>query len=255
MRSGKQKRRGGLQGLENELDAPLLIRVKGHQRVELTSYGQSFVPLASQWTVLWKHTRRQKAAEETRVLTIARIDSVNNYTLVRLFNEHVDRHPNIKLRVHTYHSSEIHGLVQNRMADVGFVFSRVNYPNVISRPVYRELMYLVCRRDGPERHPAVTVSTGSTLQRFRNAPNRWAVVPMSVIHQMNHKSELTHYNLNTPPPPRICHEIKNRYPTEGQQQAIDVFHRELERFIAENPDICTFEDWMLGDERSREKGS
>ena len=31
----------------------------------------------------------------------------------------------------------------------------------------------------------------------------------------------------------------------GQQQAIDVFHQELEEYIVQNPDICSFEDWML----------
>ena len=151
---------------------------------------------------------------------------------------------------------EIHSLVQTRMADLGFVFSRVSYPNIISRPVYRELMYLICRKNGPyhedmpckelkpeneiflrwgpdyqqwhdrhwspESYAAITVNTGSTLQRFLNEPERWAVAPMSIIHQISHNSDLTHYRLQTPPPPRICYEIRNRYPTMGQQQAIDV---------------------------------
>ena len=169
--------------------------------------------------------------------------------------------------------------MQNRIADLGFVFSRVNYPSIISRPVYRELMYLICRRDGPyhenmdcselaaedevflrwgqdyqqwhdrywspDRQATVTVNTGSTLQQFLNRPERWAIAPMSIIHQMSHKSDLTYYKLKTPPPPRICYEIRNRYPTLGQQKAIDVFHQELEEYIDRNPDICTFEDWML----------
>ncbi|MBQ9686635.1 MAG: LysR family transcriptional regulator [Oscillospiraceae bacterium] len=270
-----------IQGLEAELGAPLLIRAKGHRNVELTSYGQAFVPIASQWTSLWKHTQKLKTAEDTQVLTIASIDSVNNYTLVRLFNQHIHRYPNIKLRIHTHHSNEIHGLVQNRVADIGFVFSRVNYPNIISRPVYRELMYLICRKDGPyhegiactelstenevflrwgqdyqqwhdrhwspELYPAITVNTGSTLQRFLDAPERWAIAPMSIIHQLSHNSGLTYYRLQTPPPPRICYEIRNRYPTLGQQKAIDLFHQELEAYIDSNSDICTFEDWMLRD--------
>ena len=268
-----------IQSLENELGAPLLIRAKGHHSVELTGYGQSFVPIASQWTSLWKHTQSLKAAADISVLTIASIDSVNNYTLVRLFNQHIERNPNIKLRIHTHHSNEIHGLVQNRIADLGFVFSRVNYPNIISRPVYRELMYLLCRKDGPyhdnmecaelstenevflrwgqdyqqwhdrfwspDRQPAVTVNTGSTLQQFLNKPERWAIAPMSIIHQLSHKSDLTYYKLKTPPPPRICYEIRDRNPTLGQQKAIDIFHGELEEYIDSNPDICTFEDWML----------
>ena len=74
-----------IQSLENELGAPLLIRAKGHHSVELTGYGQAFIPIASQWTSLWKYTQTIKAAEDTSILTIASIDSVNNYTL-----EHYD---------------------------------------------------------------------------------------------------------------------------------------------------------------------
>ena len=40
-----------------------------------------------------------------------------------------------------------HTLVESRAADVGFVFSRISYPNLVSRPVYRELMYLICHKD------------------------------------------------------------------------------------------------------------
>lgn len=272
-----------IQSLETELDAKLLIRAKGHRNVELTSYGQAFIPIASQWTSLWKHTQKLKAAEDTQVLTIASIDSVNNYTLVRLFNQHIHRYPNVKLRIHTHHSNEIHNLVQTRMADLGFVFSRVSYPNIISRPVYRELMYLICRKDSPyheeiacselepenevflrwgpdyqqwhdrhwspEHYSAITVNTGSTLQRYLDEPERWAIAPMSIIHQISHNTNLTYYRLQTPPPPRICYEIRNRYPTLGQQKAIDLFHEELEEYIDSNPDICTFEDWMLREER------
>ncbi|MBQ4434858.1 MAG: LysR family transcriptional regulator [Clostridia bacterium] len=268
-----------IQALEKELDAQLLIRAKGKHTVELTNYGEAFVPIASQWTSLWKHTQSLKTMGDTQVLTIASIDSVNNYTLVKLFNQHIEAHPSLRLRIHTHHSGEIHALVQSRMADIGFVFSRVNYPNIISRPVYRELMYLICQKESPyhedmdckelkvadevflrwgpdyqqwhdahwspAEHPCVSVNTGSTLQRFLNQPNRWAVAPMSIIHQMSHDTRFTHYRLTTPPPPRICYEITNRHHTMTQQRAIDLFTKELSDFIDQNPDICTFENWML----------
>jgi hypothetical protein len=33
-----------------------------------------------------------------------------------------------------------------------------------------------------EHYSAITVNTGSTLQRFLDEPERWAVAPMSIIH-------------------------------------------------------------------------
>lgn len=268
-----------LQCLENELGAQLLIRGKGHHNIELTSYGEQFLPLASQWTSLWEHTQNIRMKSDIRTLTIASVDAVNNYTFAPLFRRHIKNYPDIKLSINTHHSGEIHSLVQNRMADIGFVFSRISYPNIVSRPIYREIMYLLCRKDSPyhnmidcvelksedevylkwgqdyqqwherhwspEKYAAITVNTGSTLYRYLDEPERWAIAPMSVIHQMSYNSELTYYKLKTPPPPRMCYEITNRYPTIGQQRALDIFHEELEEFIIENSDICQFEDWML----------
>ena len=37
-----------IQQLEEELGAQLVIRSRGHRNIELTSYGQAFVPIASQ---------------------------------------------------------------------------------------------------------------------------------------------------------------------------------------------------------------
>ena len=54
-----------IQALEKELDAQLLIRAKGKHTVELTSYGEAFVPIASQWTSLWKHTQSLKTMGDT----------------------------------------------------------------------------------------------------------------------------------------------------------------------------------------------
>ena len=88
----------------------------------------------------------------------------------------------------------------------------------------------------PDAHPCVTVNTGSTLQRFLNEPNRWAIAPMSIVHQMSHDTRLTHYRLTAPPPPRICYEITNRHHTMAQQRAIDLFNEELRDFISESFD-------------------
>ena len=268
-----------IQALEDELDAQLMVRKKGHRNVEMTPYGTAFAPVASQWAVLWKETRAIKERADIQTLTIASVDAVNNYTLVPLFNRLIAAYPSQKLAIHTHHSNEIHTLVESRAADVGFVFSRISYPNLVSRPVYRELMYLICHKDSgyydgiscealdpaqeiylrwgpdyeqwhdmhwsPDRHPLVSVNTGSTLQRFLHVPGRWAVAPMSVIHAMSHNTDLVYYKFKDPPTPRICYEITNRYPTLGHQDAIETFDRELDRFIAEDGNICTFEPWML----------
>ncbi len=268
-----------IQLLEEELGTPLLIRGKGHRNIELTAYGQAFVPMASQWSSIFLDSRNLRTLANIHTLTVAGVDAVNNCTFVPLFNHHIERHPDIRLQIRTHHSDEIHGLISNRTADIGFVFSRSPYPNIISRPVYRELMYLICHKDSPyhddmpctklqpedeiylhwgldfqqwhnrffppERYPIVSVNTGSMLQHYLDVPGRWAVAPMSVIRAISHRTNLKYYTLSEPPSPRICYMLTNRYPPQRKKDAIDIFVEELEIFIAGNNDICTFEAWML----------
>ncbi|MBQ7170458.1 MAG: LysR family transcriptional regulator [Synergistaceae bacterium] len=268
-----------IQLLENELGTPLFMRHKGHRTVELTTYGQAFVPMASQWASVFKDSRNLRTLANISTLSVASVDAVNNYTFVPLFNKHIESFPNIRLTIRTHHSDEIHGLISNRTADIGFVFSRSPYPDIISKPVYRELMYLICHKDSgyydgmpcselqpeneiylhwgldfqqwhnrffpPERYPLVSVNTGSMLQHYLDVPGRWAVAPMSVVRAVSHRSSLTYYTLSEPPSPRICYMLTNRYPARRQKSAIETFISELEDFIELNDDICAFQEWML----------
>lgn len=268
-----------IQLLEQELGISLLIRKKGHRNIELTSYGEAFIPIAGQWAELWKDTQNLKSAANVQTLQIAGVDAINNCTFLPLFNRHLERHPNIRLSVNTFHSDEIHGLIQNRTMDVGFVFKQLRYPDLISTPVYRELMYLVCHKDstyhneihpgelnpeeeiflcwGPDyqqwhdRHwnpaiqPLLTVNTGSMLQHYLKKPGRWAIAPMSVIQAMDRSNELVWYRMQEGPAPHICYQLCHRYPKAGKQKAIEIFTEELESFINQNDWICRFEDWML----------
>lgn len=267
-----------IQSLEEELGTPLLIRHKGIRNVELTSYGNAFIAIAEQWASLYKDTQALKHQENIQTLTIAAVDAVNAYTFVDLYNQLVQKNSTLKLKIHTHHSNEIHGLVESRVADIGFTFSRVNYPNVISKPVFRELMYLICHKDsdyhnnvrceelsvdnevylnwGPdyyqwhiqhwteEKYPLITVNTGNLLQHYLHKKNRWAIAPMSVIQALK-GSDIVHYSMKDAPPPRICYELTNRYPNFSHVEAINLFNEELYKHIKKNKSICEFEDWML----------
>ncbi len=270
-----------LQQLEEELGAKLIFRQKGHRSVEITAYGRAFIPIANQWAALWKDTQNLKNTANIHTLNIASVDAVNNFTLLPLFNSHIERAPDVKLSINTFHSEEIHGLVENRTMDIGFVFSQIRYQHVISRPVYRELMYLVCHKDskyhenmrpeeldpgkevylkwGPdfqqwhdrhwdaETYPLISVNTGSMLQHYLQEPGRWAMAPMSVVQAFQKDKEITHYSIQEPPDSRICYMLTNRYPKASHEAAIAAFENELDEFVCENQTICTFEPWMLAE--------
>ena len=89
------------------------------------------------------------------------------------------------------------------------------------------------------------VNTGSMLPRYIG-DDRWGIAPMSVIQgAMRSNKNLTFYTLKTPPPPRICYEIRNHYPNINHKEAIEEFEKELELFISDDKNICSFESWML----------
>ncbi len=269
-----------IQQLELELDAQLFVRQKGHRSISLTSYGESFIPIASQWAALWKDTQALKAAEDVRTISIASVDAVNNYTFVPLFEKHMETYSQYRLAINTHHSNEIYGLVENHTVDMGFVFSAISYPDVISIPIYREFMYLICHKDSgyeddisctkldpeqeiflnwgndyrqwherhwnPDRKPLLSVNTGSMLQRFLDRPGRWGIAPMSVINgAMKSNPNLVFRKLKDSPSPRICYEIKNRYPKISHQKGIEVLEEEIAKFVEKDNNICTFEEWML----------
>ena len=268
-----------IQLLEEELGTQLIIRHKGHRKIELTAYGEAFIPIASQWAALWKDTQNLKNSNAVQKLNIASVDAINNFTFLPLFHRLIKEYPRLKLSVSTHHSGEIHGLVESQTADIGYVFSEVRYQNIISKPVYRELMYLVCHKNsayhdnihpeeldpenevflrwGPDfqrwhdrhwsadRYPVISVNTGSMLQHYLQEPGRWAVAPMSVVQAFREEKELVYYTMQDPPTPRICYQLTNRYPKASHTRAIALFEQELETFIRENQSICTFENWML----------
>lgn len=271
-----------IQLLEQELGVALMIRKKGHRNIELTTYGKAFIPIANQWARLWKETQNIKTLTNIQTLNIASVDAVNNYTLLPLFNQHIEKYPDIKLCINTHHSEEIHSLIENRAIDIGFVFQQVHYPDIISRPIYRELMYLICHKDsdyhdhmdpkdlnpedevflrwGPDiqqwhdehwshdRYHLITVNTGSMLQNYLQTPGRWAIAPMSVVKSLSERSNIVHYQLQDAPPPRICYQLTHRHPKASQEQALELFEKELKEFICQTRVICTFEPWMLEEE-------
>lgn len=271
-----------IQLLEQELGIPLLLRQKGHRTIELTSYGREFVPIANQWASLWKDTQSLKQKADLQTLRIGAVDAINNYTMLPLYRQHIERYPNLRLSIHTFHSTEINSRVQSRDLDLGIVFSRrIRYPDVVSKTIYRELMYLVCQKDSPygegirpqelsvsrevflrwdqgyqqwhDRYwdpavpPLVTVNTGSMLRHYLTEPGRWAIAPMSVVQRISRSGDLVWYRLAESPPPRMGYLLRSRYPRASRQNAIELFVRELEQYIQDSPSICTFEDWMLED--------
>lgn len=266
-----------LMRLENQLDTKLINREKGVQHITLTTAGNQFLLIAKQMSALWRESESLKDSEIKETVNIASVDAINNYTFLPLYKKILNA-KSYDLRLNTFHSKEIHGLVENRIADIGYVYSTYKYPQIKSKPVFRELMYLVCHRNSPyyenisiqdlpteeeiylnwndryevwhnlhlssTKNAHVKVNTGSMLINYLDDTSRWAIAPMSVISQFISNEDIVYYSLKETPPPIICYELTNQYPTPNQINKINIVTKLVEEYILKSNTICVFEDWM-----------
>jgi len=259
-----------LKMLEAEVGCALIVRAPGQRGIDLTPAGEAFLPVAQQWLALWSDTQRLKFRMEEENLSIGSIDLVNNHIFLPFFKLINRNYPNIKLSLYTHHSSEIHGLLTNRKIDIGFVFSQVRYADIISQPVYKEKMYLLCHKNSPYYNdypnsqlnpcneiflrwgsdyqlwhdrfwdPAlpnlIVVNTGAMIPHYFYNEEIWSIVPLSLIQFIMKQPDLwdnnfTYYSLKEPPPPRICYQLTHRYPKESCKGTIATFNMLLDEYI------------------------
>lgn len=259
-----------LQQLEEELGVTLIVRKKGVRTVELTPQGMDFIPLAERWMALEAETAGFAKEQYLLPLTIACPDSLNNYLFPELYRELLQPERNLALRIRTQQSPEIFRLVENREADVGFVFYLSRSGNVRCEPVLSEPMVLLCGRNtelpegavspgqldprkelylpwsqdiqiwhdswwSPSVRPFVYVDNVALLMLYLDEPGTWAFCPSSVAEAFSkEKRDVCIRPLEDGPPNRICYMLTERLPrSAAAAAAVELFRRELRRFLSE----------------------
>ena len=251
--------------LEEEVGAPLFSRGRGQRTVEPTAAGEKFVDLAHQWTALLDAT--ESIANETarEEVVVGGADLINNFTFRPLYHSIVERYGSIRLRVRTHHSDELYEMVENRGADVGFVFERLNYPDVVATPLYREEMYVISdaasgfgeeadaselpaeeeiylqwsanyatwhNRFWKQGEHLLHASTGTQALSFLDVPGRWAIVPWSLYESLRDPGGLVLSRLKQAPPERTCYRIERRGAKISRNaEAVAAFKAEVDLYI------------------------
>lgn len=256
-----------LKRLENELGTRLFLRQQGQRSTALTSAGTNLVPMAQQWSSLWRDMYSLNTFTGKTDLSIGSVDLVNSISFVPLYKKMLMNHPEIQLDINTHHSSEIHSLLENRVIDIGFVFSPVKYPDIISTPLFSEKMYLISRRSSgyydnistseldsqkeaylkwnadyelwhhsnwsQTRH-LINVNTGTNIIHYLDEPGSWTIGPSSLIRFMRRQKEIAFYQLKEAPPPLVCYQLTHRYPKPSRLDGLKAFRREAELYIKSN---------------------
>ncbi|CUX19492.1 LysR family transcriptional regulator [Clostridium sp. C105KSO13] len=268
-----------LSSLENELGFPLMIRSKGHKQVELTPKGLDFIVLAERWMSLWKETMELQSNHEALLLTIGCTDSLNIAQFAPLYNKISCEYPNIDLSIQSHHSSELYGLLSDHSIDIGFVYHKLHYKNIITEKIFEEPFYLV-QSDQPAiqaskvhtdeldsslelflswddnfqiwhdrwlsavSRPHIAADTVTLLDRLWKNPGNWMIAPVSVVLELSHYRTVYTSQLKNPPPNRVCYKITSRYPKTTSKQAVGFFGDILEQFLeAPNPVIPIAQVW------------
>ncbi|CAM3133678.1 HTH-type transcriptional regulator PerR [Klebsiella spallanzanii] len=253
-----------LQLLETELGGRLFHRQRGIKNLYLTAFGESFLPVAHRWLSLWRDTQLLKSSRSYTALTIGGADIINNYTFVPLYQQYIEKNPDIRLDIRTHHSSELYSLLESRTIDIGYAFGIKRFPDVVATPMYSEEMFLLCHTDSnyhdemtaeelspakeifirwgsdfemwhhrfwANQRPLLRVNTGSMLQHYLDKPGYWSIVPMSCIRLLQNNQNLAWYSLKNPPPPFICYQLTHRYPKPDSLETINTFANNAIAFI------------------------
>lgn len=255
-----------LQQLENELQAPLLIRQKGQRSVELTSYGNEFIPLAQQWISLSRDFQNIKYGANRLQLTVGASTLTNMFTLPPFHRRYVQAHPEVCLFIDNHHSSELYARMDKHMIDIGYVLAARNYPDIIQTPLFQQPMCLLCHKDSPyqdqlplselraedeiylrwdagfeqwhEQHwpnarYRMRITMASMLANYLTDPRCWTIVPASTIPTFLELYPLSAHSLADTPPMRTCYQIEHRYPRPSRAGVIQQWKTELYEFLRE----------------------
>ena len=256
-----------LTSLENELGFPLVIRNKGHKHVELTAKGADFIAIAERWMSLWKETMELKRNQETLLLTIGCTDSLNIAVFTPLYDKLLNENSSLDLNIQSsHHSSELYGLLSDHNIDIGFVYHKLHYKNIITEKLFEEKLFLM-QSDTPAvlsskiltdeldpslelflswddnyqiwhdrwlstiSRPHISADTITLLDRLWKKPGNWMIAPESVILEFARIRPLYISELKNQPPNRVCYKIKHRYPKITGKRAVEFFENALEEYM------------------------
>ena len=256
-----------LTSLENELGFSLVIRNKGHKQVELTAKGTEFIAIAERWMSLWKETMELQRNQETMLLTIGCTDSLNIAVFTPLYDRLLSKNSNLDLNIQSsHHSSELYGLLSEHNIDIGFVYHKLHYKNIITEKLFEEKLYLI-QSDTPEvpavkvhtdeldpslelflswddnyqlwhdrwlsaaSRPHISADTITLLDRLWKKPGNWMIAPISVILEFARFRPLYISELKNQPPNRVCYKIKHRYPKITGKRAVEFFENALDEYM------------------------
>ena len=253
-----------INALEEEFRIQLFYRGKGYRKAELTPSGKQFLALCRQWQNIKKEADSLHIQREQIHLSIGAIELINSFTFTEHYRRMLLEHPELCIEIHTHHSGEIYHLVANHYVDLGYVYNQQSHNELIVRPLFQEPMVLICHKDTklpeivrpdelnpreeiylkwssdyelwhdqlwPGHQFRLHIGSSQMIGSFLDQPDRWVIVPASVVEGMEQRYQFVRRTLTVKMPVRTCYEIESRFPRLGSQIGIHTFQTELRQYL------------------------
>lgn len=157
-----------IQKLEKDLGITLFVRGKGKLGVDLTDYGEKFIPLAKQYLLLEESFRNLKYSAPRTQIIFGGIDSVTCYLLPGFFESYLATHPQSSLNLYTYNSWDVFQRLESGEIDVGITHINstqaraekkpFSYQNIDIMPLFTEPYVLLMPKSSQDQAVQSAVS-------------------------------------------------------------------------------------------------
>lgn len=260
-----------IHNLEKEIGVSLIYRAKGIKEISLTTEGEEFLPIAQQWLALYKDAQNLKNYHSLRTLRIVTSDLLNTQLLPYIYTDFTNKYNNIMLYTQTEHASEAYNQVANQLIDIAIVYTLHNLQNIVSYPLYKENMVILCHKDHkfaktqdfrdlngdsevytrwsteyevwhkqnfPYNHRfKIVIGTASMTKHFLNETTDWAIVPKIVANNIIlEKADfiaIEHSYI----PSRTAYLLTHKYAKPGSKELIQLFINELVGHLKKNDSV------------------
>ncbi len=250
--------------LEKELGVSLFERGKGKSQVRLTPAGKNFTDIAERILTLYKQALDLRRSSDLQYLTVACINSVQNYLLPPMVVELERKFPRLCITLEDHHTAEILSLVEDQRVDIGIAHSPSLHPDLRSVLLYEEEYRAVMRGSSQAHgkdavlHPSelrpgnevfesfgtefqewhdqwwdissakIRVNVTPTAEQYLLGDNDWIILPAAVARAMEEKG-FASWAID-PPPPR--HSVYVIYHVKNANRFIKIFVDEAIAYFA-----------------------
>lgn len=265
-----------LSALEEAVDAILVQRGRGRKGTRLTLNGRSFIPIAHAWINLFEETQNWQHNASHSGLVIGSVETLNTCVFAEFYKHlcELSHSNNLKLQIRTRVAAGLVELLKSNEIDIGLTVHPVFIPTLTGEEIFSEDYKLVAAKShlgdpclrrvrasslrtsdeiyipwdqffvawheeklGQVSETHVSADLLPLAIMYMTMPDTWMIAPHSAAIYVGKAVGKTLYDLDSPPPRRICYLIKNRTPIYDRIPSIKMFEEALRHYLQGLPFI------------------